>query len=81
MANCRIKIPARFGGIIGIFRDISNFVDIFIPRFLAGTPIDVPRNPGWETLLQRNVSTTDKRQTKKRTKLMYLEIFYSVTME
>jgi hypothetical protein len=48
-ANCRTKISAIFRGIFGIFRGVSKYLFIY-STILRGTPDDVLRNPGWETL-------------------------------
>ena len=71
------KIPAMFRGMFGIFLGISKFVGTY-STISGGTSNDVPRNPGWETLLQSDVSTTDKRH-KNAYQLMPREIFWSVT--
>jgi hypothetical protein len=34
-AKCRIKLPAIFREIFGIFRRVSTIIILFIPRFLA----------------------------------------------
>jgi len=61
------KFPQCLGGYLEFFAIFQNLY-IFILRFLVGLPKHFPRNPGRETLLQRNVSITDERQAdKKRT--------------
>jgi hypothetical protein len=59
IANCRTKIPAIFRGIFGIFRGISIFLFIY-STISRGTPDDVLRNPGWETLVWSNVLQSER---------------------
>jgi hypothetical protein len=51
IANYQIKTLAIFRGIFGIFHGISKFLIIYSTIF-RGTPDNVLRNPGWETLVE-----------------------------
>lgn len=51
-ANCRTKTTATFREIFEIFAGIFKFLFTF-PAISRGPPNNIPRSPGWETLVQK----------------------------